>query len=108
MNTMTFDGAQFGRDLAAEVRTYLARAIAPLESRIAALEQENTRLKEMIAQRPFTYMGVFKEGATYNLGAFVTFDGGQWHCNQHCTRRLPATVTRPGRWRCARAAMHDD
>ncbi len=76
MNTMTFDGAQFGRDLAAEVRTYLARAIAPLEARIAALEQENTRLKEMIAQRPFTYMGVFKEGATYNLGAFVTFDGG--------------------------------
>ena len=47
------------------------------------------RLSEIEA-KPIRYAGVWKANVSYGRGAFCTFNGGLWHCNQ------PSVNQRPG------------
>jgi hypothetical protein len=75
-----FDGGEFGRQMAAEVKT----AIAPLTGKIAALEAKIAALSE----RQIKYLGIHKPGATYSEGSLVTRDGSVFHANK-TTSEMP-------------------
>lgn len=83
-------GAAVGVDLAdrlaAGVRAYVAKSVAPLSARLATIEAKGWP----------EYMGVHQVGRTYLRGQFVTHDGSLWHANRE-------TVTRPpgGDWTLA-------
>jgi hypothetical protein len=77
---------QFGRELAAEVRGVIERALRPLERRIAQLE----------ARGEIKYVGAW-EDREYLRGNFVTANGSLWHCEQP-TRSRPGT---DATWRLA-------
>jgi hypothetical protein len=63
-----------GRDmarLAESIGKFIAERIAPLEQRIATIEQ-----------RPVPkYVGVWKRETVYPAGSFVTHHGSTWHAN---------------------------
>jgi hypothetical protein len=81
-----FDGAVFGRELAIEIK----RIIAPLTEEIRALQARVAELKAALeARSSLKYVGVFREGRTYDENCFVTYDGSIWHCNKR-------TSTAPG------------
>jgi hypothetical protein len=77
-----FDGAEFGRKMAIEVKS----AMSPLAGKIAALEAKVLRLESAGGLK---YVGVFKEGRVYDADQFATHAGGIWHCNAR-------TMTAPG------------
>jgi hypothetical protein len=66
---------------------HLEGVIGPLRSRIVKLETQ---------QSDFGYRGVFRPGAEYKPGNFVTLAGGLWHC-QRLTRSKPGGGD--GSWR---------
>ncbi len=76
-------GAAVGVDLAdrlaAGVRAYVAKSVAPLAARLAAIEAKG--LGE--------YLGTFQPGRTYTKGQFVTFDGSVWHANRQTSAKPP-------------------
>jgi hypothetical protein len=54
---------------------FIGELIGKLTKRVAELEN-----------RPqLRYLGVFREGRSYEPGAFVTYSGAIWHCNQSTT-----------------------
>ena len=93
---MTFDGAAFGAEIVEAVEAYVARAVKPLEERIAQLEAQH---------KEFHYCGVWREGSEYCVGNFATSNGSLWHCEQ-------VTRSRPGSdstWKlvCKQGLFHD-
>lgn len=81
-----FDGAEFGRQMAIEVK----HAMAPLNGKIAALEAKVSRLESALEARGgLKYVGTFKEGRVYDPDQFATYGGAIWHCNSR-------TMTAPG------------
>ena len=58
------------------IATAITNATRPLEKRITKLE--GLQLK---------YVGVWKHGAVYAPGQFVTEAGALWHCNYQTTAR---------------------
>ncbi len=72
-------GVDLADRLAAATRTYVARTVAPLAERLAAIEAKG--LGE--------YLGTFQPGRTYTKGQFVTFDGSVWHANRQTSAKPP-------------------
>jgi hypothetical protein len=68
---------EFGEELVEIIKSYVSRAIKPLEERIKILEGRK-------------YMGVYKPGATYSEGSSVTWDGSEYHCHK-TTREAPGS-----------------
>jgi len=59
-------GPEFGVEVAAIMRDFVARKLAPLQIAIAALEAKNARLEAALAEKvPIKYLGVHRPGATY-------------------------------------------
>jgi hypothetical protein len=82
-----FDGKLFADEIVAAVRDHVARAVDPLNNKIAMLE---FRLGELeTRQKEFRYVGVWKADREYQIGNFVTASGALWHCEE-------ATQSRPG------------
>jgi uncharacterized small protein (DUF1192 family) len=77
--------ASMGQAIVAGVR----EALRKRDERIAALEQKITRLEAIIENKNFAYLGVWKDGKVYGVGAFVTHDGSIWHSNQWHNRERP-------------------
>lgn len=75
-------GAAVGVDLAdrlaAGVRAYVAKSVAPLSTRLATIE----------ARGELAYRGVWTNGVLYRRGNFATHGGSVWAC-------LEDTVTAP-------------
>jgi hypothetical protein len=78
-----FDGAEFGRQMAIEVKN----ALAPLTGKIAAFEK---RIAQLELCGEVKHVGIWREGAEYLPGNFTTTNGSLWHCEQP-TRSRPGT-----------------
>ncbi len=76
-------GAAVGVDLAdrlaAGVRAYVARSVAPLSARLATIESKGWP----------EYLGTHQAGRTYLRGQFVTHDGSLWHANRETSTKPP-------------------
>jgi hypothetical protein len=77
-----FDGRQFADEVVQAVRDHVARAVKPLEARIAELE----------AQSGGGFAGVFQLSQAYRRGVFVTCDSALWFA----TRDIDAGEAKPG------------
>jgi hypothetical protein len=75
---------QLGQSIVEGVR----EALQKRDARIADLEQKMTRLEAIVEHKNLAYLGVWKDGKVYGVGAFVTYDGRIWHSEQwHNTTR---------------------
>jgi hypothetical protein len=74
---MTITEAQRLAAMGADIR----EALRLRDERIAQLELKMTRLEAILECKNLTYLGVWKDGKIYGVGAFVTYDGGIWHSN---------------------------
>jgi hypothetical protein len=92
------NGAEFGSQLAREIRDFVERKLAPLRIAVAQLEGKNARLEsEIAAHRSVKYMGVFRDGAEYSEGSLVTLHGSLFHANR-TTKMIPGDGSRD--WKC--------
>ena len=80
--------------LAKAIVPFVKETLAPLVARLDALEKKkglaplalrNAELEKRIVELearppPLQYQGVWSEEKTYQRGAFVTYQGGLWHC----------------------------
>jgi hypothetical protein len=87
-------GAQFGSEVAAAVKEYTERKLAPLRISVANLEAKNAMLSaELAAHRSVKYMGVYRDGAEYSEGSLVTLHGSLFHANRN-TKMIPGDGSR--------------
>jgi hypothetical protein len=78
---------EFATELAKEIKSYVARKLAPLEKRIAELES-----------RPeLKYCGIWVAGKTYAENSLVTHAGSLWIAKQK-TASFPGGQAEPGAW----------
>jgi hypothetical protein len=106
------EAKDLGAKMAAAVKEHIARALAPIATRlsaveartgalsmllgkgeaagkIGALEAFETRIKALEARPSMSYRGVWEEGERNLPGDVCTHDGSMWHCWR-------ATKDRPG------------
>ena len=81
------NGAEFGFELAREIKNYVRRAVAPLEKRIGELE----------ARPELKYCGVWVAGKTYQENMLVTHSGSLWIAKK-TTASYPGGNAEPGAW----------
>ncbi|WP_461326276.1 hypothetical protein [Bradyrhizobium diazoefficiens] len=67
--------------LAPTIGEFVERVTAPLRARVLELEKGGG----------IRYEGVWQAARSYSRGAWVTFDGGVFHCNADSTREKPGT-----------------
>ena len=82
------DVEALGTRLLAALKGHVARALAPTDSRVAALE---ARVQALEARPELKYCGVWTEGEAYGEGDFVTHGGSMWHCYTP-TKERPGTT----------------
>ena len=82
------EAEEIGRALAKEVKA----VATTIRGEIAALEMRLVRLEAALElQAGLKYLGPWKDGRTFEPGAFVTCDDALWHANQR-------TSARPGKF----------
>lgn len=75
-------GVDLADRLAAATRTYVARTVAPLAERLAAIE----------GRGELVYRGVWTAGVLYQRGNFATHGGSCWACIQDTTTTPPGAA----------------
>lgn len=75
-------GVDLADRLAAATRTYVARNLAPLAERLAAIE----------GRGELAYRGVWASGVLYRRGNFATHNGSCWACLEDTTSSPPGAA----------------
>jgi hypothetical protein len=69
----------------AAVKGYVASMLKPLSDRTTELER---KLSEAHSKGfRIQYVGVYRDGKSYEAGQFATHQGGLWHCNEDTDMR---------------------
>jgi hypothetical protein len=90
---------QLARPLCFADQLGLMKSIAPVigDFVFKAMEPLRARIKELEARPATKYLGVHERGRAYEVGNFVTKNGGIWHCDVP-TRQAPGSC---GDWTLA-------
>jgi hypothetical protein len=75
-----FDGKEFGEELTEIIKSYVARAVKPLEDRIAQLE----------ARGEVKMCGVWLQDCEYETGNLAIYNGSLW-CAKARTKSRPGS-----------------